>query len=82
MQISVVVGDNRMSGSAHGKMEDWKRERNVLGNCGTVSRNGTSIDDKNDRLRVIEMVSVLDPDTWMSRDVHSLDWVFRICERY
>jgi len=66
-------------------MRKWKmeqREQNVLGNCGTVPRNGTCVDDKYDSLRIIEMVSVLDPDTWMSRDVHGLDWLLHVWQRY
>ena len=58
-------------------MEDCT-EKNVLGNCGPIPRNSTYIDDKYDRLCVIEMVSVLDPDTWMSGDVHGLDGAFRV----
>ena len=54
------------------------REQDVLGNCGTVPRNSADVDDKYNRLCVIEMVSVLDPDTWMSRDVYSLDGVFDV----
>lgn len=83
MQISVVVNDSRVRRSANGEMEDERRrERSVLGNSGTVSRNGTGIDDENDRLCVIKMVSILDPDAWMSRDVYSLDGVLDIWECY
>lgn len=78
MQISVVENDNQVRRSAHGKMEDQQREHNALGDCGPVSRNGTGVDDKNNRLCVIEVVSVLDPNTWMSRDVHGLDGVLHI----
>lgn len=82
MQISVVVNDIGILRSAHGEMEDWQRGHDVLGNCSTVPRNGASIDDKNDRLCVIEIISILDPDTWMSRDVHSLDGVLDIWKSY
>jgi hypothetical protein len=63
-------------------MEDRQREHNVLGNCGTVSRNITGIDDENDRLCIIEIVSVLDPHPRMSRNVYSLDGMLHIWERY
>lgn len=62
-------------------MKKWKtvqRDKDVLGNCGPIPRNGAGIDNKYNRLCVIEMVSVLDPDTWMSRDVHSLDGLFHV----
>jgi len=66
------------------KREKWKIVRkeeertNVLGNCGPVPRNRTCVDDKYDRLCVIEMISVLDPDARVSGDVHGLDGVFRV----
>lgn len=66
---------------AMGKWKTWQRE-DVLGNCGPVPRNGAGIDDKYDHLRVIEMVSVLNPNTWMSGDVHGLDGSFHIGECY
>lgn len=56
-------------------MRKWKakqREQNLLGNCGTIPRNGTGVDDKYDRLCVIEVVSVLDPDARMPGDIHGL----------
>ena len=59
-------------------MEDGAEEKNVLGNYGTVPRNGTGVDDKYNSLCVIEMVPVLDPDTWMSRDVHGLDGLLHV----
>ena len=64
--------------SGHGKMEELYKEKNVLGNCGPVPRNGTCVDDKYDRLCVIEMIPVLDPDSWVSGDVHGLDGVFHV----
>jgi len=68
------------------KREKWKiaqrGEKNVLGNCGPVPRNGTCVDDKYDRLCVIEMISVLDPDSRVSGDVHGLDGVFHVWQGY
>jgi hypothetical protein len=61
-----------------GKWKIAQREKNELGNCGPVSRNSTCVDNKYNRLCVIEMVSVLDPDPWMSRDVHGLDGMFHV----
>ena len=75
MQISAV--DDGVRRSVHGKMEDGGKE-NTLGNCGTVPWNGTGIDNKYNGLCVIEVVSVLDPDTWMSRDVHGLNGLFHV----
>ena len=54
-----------MAGGARGK--------NVLGDCGTIPRNGVGVDYKYYSLCVIEVISVLDPDTWMAGDVHGLD---------
>jgi len=65
-------------------IRSWKngrivqREKNVLGNCSPVPGNGACVDNKYNRLCVIEVVSVLDPDARMSGDVHGLDGVFHV----
>lgn len=64
--------------SGHGKMEELYKEKNVLGNCGPVPGNCACVDNKYDRLCVIEVVSVLDPDARMSGNVHGLDGVFHV----
>jgi len=80
MQISVV--DERWWGAPISLWENGRRSKeskqNVLGNCGTVPRNGTGVDDEHYSLCVIKMISVLDPDTWMSRDVHGLDGLLHV----
>ena len=74
--------DSRGRSDSTGEKESRTGKVNPLCDCGTVSRNGTGVDDKCNRLGVIEMVSVLDPDAWVSRDVHSLYGMFHVWECY
>jgi len=76
------MNDNQVHRSGQGKWKTWRRGQNALGNCGTVPRNGTGIDDEYDPLCVVKMVSVSDPNTGMARDVQSLDGVLQVWKRY
>jgi len=75
VQISVVDDDGGVRRSAR-ETEGGTRWQNVLGDNGTIPRNGAGVDDKHDSLCVIEVVLILDPDAWMAGYIHGLDRLF------
>lgn len=74
------MNENRIRRSGCRKWK--KREENVLCNCSTVPRNGTGVDNEYDRLGVTEVISILNPDTWMAGNVYSLDGLLHVWKGY